>query len=101
VRSTGFSLVEVIVAMTLLSIGMLAVAASGVLTTRLLNDAQLRAYMVARASGVLDSIITYDLQGAGQLAGPRYRIEWSAGGREVTVHARGADSLDFELRARR
>jgi len=93
----GFSLVEVIVAMTLLSIGLLAVGATAFMAARLQTQSTLTDRMTGSTRSVLDSIVTYHLFGNGEAVFGAYRIEWTADQHEVRAHARGAGLHDVEM----
>ena len=93
----GFSLVEVIVAMTLLSIGLLGISAAGLLSARLLADAQLRETAINRAVGVLDSLIINDLHGGDVVQIAPYRIDWQASDSAITVRVLLPDGSRFQL----
>jgi prepilin-type N-terminal cleavage/methylation domain-containing protein len=97
----GFSLVEVIVAMVLLSVGLLGVAGSGLLAAELLREAEVREDMLNRASSLLDSLLANEVTGAGMLPLARYRIDWTATAEHVEVVARLPNHSDFTLRAAR
>lgn len=86
VRS-GFSLVEVIVAMTLLSVGMLAVAASGIIAAQLQREAELHEVVTQHATSLVDSIATRRVHGSGTVNTSRYRLEWRADSTAIHVHA--------------
>lgn len=95
----GFSLVEVIVAMTLLSVGMLAIAGTAFMAARMQTQAQLQERMAASARSVLDSVVAYRLQGAGKASFPRYEVAWTASQSEVAVDARMPNAPPVQLRA--
>lgn len=95
----GFSLVEVIVALTLLSIGMLAVAGSGLLAATMLRDAETEQAMMLRATSLLDSLVIHDGAGAGEIVEAHYRLTWSAGAAAVHVRVQPARAPTFDLTA--
>lgn len=99
VTRPGFSLIEVIVAMTLLSVGMLAIAANGLLAARLLNDAELQEEIAIRTQSVLDSLVVNDVNGNGRIDAGVYRIEWTAAAESVVVRARAGNATQLELQA--
>lgn len=101
VSRRGFSLVEVIVALTVLSIGLLAVASSGLLAGRMLREAELIEAVGNRASGVLDSLLMNDIQGSGTVRIAQHRIAWTADARTVTVLVELANERPFVMRASR
>lgn len=98
VSRAGFSLVEVIVAMVLLSVGMLAIAGSGVLAAQLLREAEAQEEMMTRATSVLDSLVI-ERGGAGRYQTARYRLEWSAADSIVRVRVTPIGAQAFELLA--
>lgn len=95
----GFSLVEVIVAMVLLSVGLLGVAGSGLLASQMLREAELREDMLNRTSRLLDSLLVNGVTGPGEQQLARYRLEWTASPEIVEVTARLPRHADFTLRA--
>lgn len=101
VARRGFSLVEVTVAMLLLSLGLLGVAATGLLAARTLREAEAREAMVERAGSVLDSLVSHRVSGTGRVDDARFRIEWIASSASVEVHTVMPDGSRFELRALR
>jgi len=101
VTRRGFSLLEVIVALTLLSIAMLAVASSGLLAARLLSQAEAAEMTAVRAQSVLDSLVINNVRGSGRLVADGYRIEWTAGDTRVSVRAFHPNVPPFEVQAAR
>ena len=95
----GFSLVEVIVGMLLLSIGMLGIAGSSLMAMQMLREAGARDAVLERAQTVLDSIIVHDIAGAGIVEDPRFQLNWAATGSSVEIHALLADGYRFQMRA--
>lgn len=95
----GFSLVEVIVAMVLLSVGLLGVAGSGLLASQLLREAELREEMLYRANSLLDSLLINEVKGTGTEQLARYRLDWIATQATVEIVARLPAHADFTLRA--
>lgn len=93
----GFSLVEVIVALTLLSVGLLGISAAGLLSARWLNDAQLREAAVNRATSLLDSLVIHDIAGAALVQSVPYRLSWQASDSTVSVTATLPDGTSFQL----
>ena len=94
-------MVEVIVAMGLLSVGALGIAAGGLLATRLLRAAETEEELSNRAIGLLDSVITNGVNGTGTVQTARYRLDWTAGTDSAAVTIHTADSATFTLRALR
>lgn len=101
VRRVGFSLVEVIVAMVLLSIGLLGIAGTGLLAAHMMRAADTREAMLARATSVMDSLVAHDVLGAGRMPDARFRLEWTASHESVRVRAVLPDGDRFVLTALR
>lgn len=99
VTRTGFSLVEVIVAMVLLSIGMLGIAGTGLLAAHMMRAADTHEAMMVRASSVMDSLVANDVVGAGITPDARFRLEWMASHESVRVRATLPDGSHFDLMA--
>ena len=99
VKRAGFTLVEVIVALLLLAIGVLGVAAAGLLATRMLRAADVHDEMSIRAMALLDSLIADSVVGQGSSRTPAYAIDWAATGDSAAVTFRAADSAVFTVRA--
>ncbi len=97
----GFSLVEVIVAMVLLSIALLAVAGSGMLAAEMLRRAEAADDMTETAMTLLDSLVMSERAGSGVVKRPDYLLEWSAADSTVVVAVRGRDGSVFQLRGLR
>jgi prepilin-type N-terminal cleavage/methylation domain-containing protein len=93
----GFSLVEVIVAMALLSVGLLGIAATGLLAARLMNQAQLLEDAANRATSVMDSVAINNLVGAGAVQTSPYRLEWTASDSAIVVRAVLPDGAVLQL----
>jgi prepilin-type N-terminal cleavage/methylation domain-containing protein len=100
-KRVGFSLVEVIVAMTLLSVGMLAVAGSAFMAMRLQTEAARMEDATTRARAVLDSVVVHHIVGSGQVAHAHFTIEWSGTVDDAVVTVRGIGITPFEMRAAR
>ena len=97
----GFSLVEVIVAMTLLSIGALAVAASSILSLQTFTRAEIQERALREAEAILDSLINHESHSAGSRSVADAQLSWtggnSSGALTVTVRLHGREP--FELTA--
>ncbi|NJD11734.1 MAG: type II secretion system protein [Gemmatimonadetes bacterium] len=82
----GFTLVEVIVATTLLSVAVLCVAASGTLASSLLRTAQREEAAARVAQSLMDSLVLTPDPRAGTRADGPMTVTWSAAaGGEVIV----------------
>lgn len=83
----GFSLVELILAVTILEIGLLAVAATGWLAARSLADAA----RTQRAGGALvslaDSLVRDGVADPGERAVPPFLIRWRPDGGMLVLEA--------------
>ena len=99
VAREGFSLVEIIVALTLLSVAMLGIAGSGLLATRLLAQAELHRTATTRAVSILDSLVMNDIVGSGRVRVAAYDIEWSAATDNAVVRVSKENSAAFALQA--
>ena len=95
----GFSLVEVIVALTLLSVGLLAVAATAAAAARLLRNAEAHEDLFSRAQSVLDSVAANRLSGSGEIRIALDRLEWTASSGSVVVRVYPHDDQTFTLQA--
>ena len=85
-RRGAFSLVEVIVALTLLSVGLLAVAASAAMAATVLRQSELAEEAAFAASQVLDSLaVAAAPVSARQSRGP-LELEWTVSQSERTLH---------------
>ncbi len=85
VMRAGCSLIEAIVAMTLLAIGVLGVAAGGLLAVQLQREAERQETATNAARMLLDSLVLYRVHGTGSLPAGRYHLDWSAGADTVVV----------------
>jgi prepilin-type N-terminal cleavage/methylation domain-containing protein len=81
----GFSLVEVIVAMTLLSIGTLAVAGTGFIAAATFTRAEMQERVLREAENVLDSVVALQASAAGTRRLRGGALSWSASDSAGTV----------------
>ena len=97
----GLSLVEVIVAMTLLSIGALAVAASSIVSMQTFTRAELQERALREAEGILDSLVNQESHSAGSRSIANAQLNWTGGNPsgELTVTVRLQGREPFELTA--
>ena len=72
----GFSLIECIIAMLLLSIGVLGLAGAGVTGMRALTDADRTHIAALHAAAVLDSLVLLDRPVPGTQQRDGLRIDW-------------------------
>jgi prepilin-type N-terminal cleavage/methylation domain-containing protein len=91
VSRTGHSLVELLVALTVLGVGLGSVSAASVFAMRSTNDALLRERTVVLAAATLDSLTALPAPGGGTLHVSGIRMEWSV--------AASADGGDIRLAA--
>jgi prepilin-type N-terminal cleavage/methylation domain-containing protein len=75
---SGFTLAEVIVSMTLLTIAALAVAATGLVAVQAFTRAEQRERLLDRAQFVLDSLLTLPAHSAGARAVLNAQLSWTA-----------------------
>lgn len=97
----GFSLVEVVVALTLLSAGLLAVASTAFMATRLQIKAQQQERATQLASSLADSLIAFRVTGSGASNVQGIDLAWTATQLEVAVTALTPGALPFTLRVSR
>ena len=76
----GFSLVEVVVALCLLSVGLLAAAATGNLAASWMRRAEAEQDAVTMASQVMDSLLAEADVASGELVAGRIALRWTAAG---------------------
>ena len=99
----GFSVVEVIVAMTLLSVGSLAVAATGIVSLQTFTRAELQERALRDAEALLDSLVAGTSVSAGARSTPRVEMTWPSADSTgvVTVTVQIDRRVTFELRGSR
>lgn len=73
----GFSLVEVIVALTLLSVGLLAVAGTAGLAATLARDAEMQEEGAFIASQIIDSLAVASAPASGRQQRGPFQLEWT------------------------
>jgi prepilin-type N-terminal cleavage/methylation domain-containing protein len=78
VKQSAFTLVEVIVAMTLLALGGLGVAATALLSMQTLARAELTERAMAEAQLVLDSLSALPVNVSGRRDSPGVLLMWPA-----------------------
>lgn len=98
---TGFTLAEVIVAMTLLSVLMLSVAATGIMAAAMLTRAELREQALREADAVLDSLLAAPPGGAGARTLRAAELSWTADAAEVVMRISFPDGALLTLRSSR
>lgn len=96
----GFTLIEVLVALVVVSVGLLGVAGSTALTTRTLAGAETQERAVGAMADVLDSLRMGGGPGTGASTHPWGRLWWSvsAAGRVVVRAELPRDTLRVEGR---
>jgi prepilin-type N-terminal cleavage/methylation domain-containing protein len=92
----GFTLVEAVVALTLLAVGLLGAMATQSLAARLLREAEAHAGAVALAGAVLDSLLAVPSPTAGERRESRYRVHWSTHPHDVTTTTSAEIGLEIE-----
>lgn len=73
----GYTLVEVIVAMTLLAVGLVGIVAMEGLAVRWLREAEAHSDAIEVAGTVLDSLLTVAVPEAGERTESRYQVRWA------------------------
>ena len=96
----AFSLAEVIVAMTLLSIGSLAVTATSIVSVQTFTRAELQENALRDAEAILDSLLTAQSVSAGSRATAHFTLSWTVSDSTgvVTVAANVNGRAPFYLR---
>jgi prepilin-type N-terminal cleavage/methylation domain-containing protein len=74
----GFTLAEVVVAMTLLSIAALGVAATALVAVQSFTRAEMQQQVLREAEGVLDSLLALPQNTAGRRPILTSRLQWNA-----------------------
>ncbi|MEO5511847.1 MAG: prepilin-type N-terminal cleavage/methylation domain-containing protein [Longimicrobiales bacterium] len=92
VKRNGFGLVEVIVAMTLLAVGVVSVAASAAFASRMLRISEDREAASRIASALIDSLTAVHDAAGGERDMGRFHVSWGAssmpGSLRVTITSR-------------
>jgi prepilin-type N-terminal cleavage/methylation domain-containing protein len=90
--SRGFSLTEVIVAMTLLSVGSVTIAATALVSVQSFTRAEQQQRALAEAESILDSLITHGAAASGSRSRAYASFTWTAADSanlvSVNVHLR-------------
>jgi prepilin-type N-terminal cleavage/methylation domain-containing protein len=99
----GFSLAEVIVAMTLLSIGTLAVAATGFVAAQAFTRAEMQEQVLRGAEQILDSLAALPGNAAGARDIHGAHLAWTAAdsASAITMLVNLPDRPSFQLSAQR
>ena len=88
VTRAGFTITEVVVAMTLLAVAALGVAATALVAVQSFSQAELQERAIREAEHVLDSLLVQPVNSAGtRQIGPA-RISWPASDTSATVTVR-------------
>ena len=77
-RRSGFTLAEVVVAMTLLSVAALGVAATALLAVQSFTRAEMRQHVLREAEAVLDSLLALPQNGTGSKSVHTTLLGWNA-----------------------
>ncbi|MBW3533912.1 MAG: prepilin-type N-terminal cleavage/methylation domain-containing protein [Gemmatimonadetes bacterium] len=89
--AAGFSLVEVLVALAILEVGMLAAAGTLLLAARTMADAARLERAAADAAALADSLLTTPGAGDSEVERPGYRLRWERVGPGWRLTARTGD----------
>ena len=89
----GFGLIEVVVALTLLSVALLGMAATVTLAGRMVHAGQADEEAAVEAMQVLDSIMQVRQPTAGQRRAGRISLAWT-----VTTDSAGLSTIDIAVR---
>jgi len=92
VKRSGFSLIEVLVAMTLLSVALLGVAGSALYAAQLLRQAQARERSTFEAMQVMDSLAGVRTPSSGQRSVDNIELQWV-----VSTMSVGPASIDLTV----
>ncbi len=92
VSSKGFSLIEVLIAMTLFSIALLGVAGSAVLAGQVMREAQARERSALEALQVIDSLARVQQPRSGQRTVGRMHLRWI-----VSAPTNGTATIDVTV----
>src|SRR5262245_56332935 len=92
VKRSGFGLIEVIVALTLLSVGLLGVAGSAVLAGRLIREADADEQAMSEAMPVLDSLTLQRTPSSGSRQAGRARLVWT-----VSTDSAGISTINLTM----
>jgi hypothetical protein len=87
-RRTGFGLVELIVAMTLLAVGVLGLAAAAALAARSLNGAAATGRATRAAAAVFDSLLHVGVPSAGERSDDGVIVRWDADRDSTLIYIR-------------
>ena len=93
VARPGFGLIEVVVALTLLSVGLLGIAATATLGARMMREGQADEAAAVEALQVLDSLTQLRQPAAGQRQAGRISLTWT-----VTTDSAGLSTIDLTVR---
>jgi prepilin-type N-terminal cleavage/methylation domain-containing protein len=89
VNSKGFSLIEVLIAMTLFGVALLGVAGSAILAGQVMNQAHARERSTMEALQVIDSLTRVREPRSGQRAVGRMQLHWT-----VTAPSSGPSEIE-------
>jgi prepilin-type N-terminal cleavage/methylation domain-containing protein len=93
VRRRGFGLIEVVVAMTLLSVGLLGIAATVTMAGKMVREGQADEGAALEAMQVLDSLTQQQHPAAGQRQAGRTSLVWT-----VSTDSSGLSTIDLTVR---
>jgi prepilin-type N-terminal cleavage/methylation domain-containing protein len=92
VMRRGFSLIEVLIAMTLLSVALLGVAGSAAMASQVLRQAQMRERSTLEALQIIDSLTREPQPVPGQRLIGNLTLRWV-----VTRSSNGTDAIDLTV----
>lgn len=95
VNRRGFGLVEVIVAMTLIAVGVMSIAAGAAFSSRLLRIAENEEDAAHIAETIIDSIAYSGTRASGASDVGRFHAEWTAAASTVLVDVTIRDMPDM------
>jgi prepilin-type N-terminal cleavage/methylation domain-containing protein len=88
----GFGLIEVVVALTLLSVALLGIAATATLSGRMVREGQADEKAALEAVQVLDSLMQVHYPTAGGRQAGRFSLAWT-----VTTDSAGLSTIDIAV----
>ena len=96
----GFTLLEVLVALVILEVGMLAAAGTLLLAARTLTDATLLERAAADAAALADSLLSASDGGGGEAGRPGYTLVWEPRDGGWRIRAVAGDRALVDVTAR-
>jgi prepilin-type N-terminal cleavage/methylation domain-containing protein len=87
-RAKGFTLIEVLVALVVLTVGLLGLSATAAMVASEMRASHLRTRVKARAQAELEWLLASGAEGPGEIREDGVRIVWEVGGaslREISL----------------